>query len=74
MWVISVNKIDLIVTDLDGTILNEGVLANDIDIKTLKEAQKQGIKVAIATGQSWETAKDIALKLDIDKIFEFNNL
>jgi hydroxymethylpyrimidine pyrophosphatase-like HAD family hydrolase len=45
-------NIKLIVTDLDGTVLEHGQLANDIDQKVLLEASKQNIGVTIATGQT----------------------
>ncbi|WP_036269025.1 Cof-type HAD-IIB family hydrolase [Mesoplasma seiffertii] len=58
-------NIKLIVTDLDGTVLEHGQLANDIDQEVLLKAAKQNIAVTIATGQSWHSAKPRADFFDI---------
>lgn len=60
-------NIELVVTDLDGTVLHDNEWANDVDRVVLRELQDRGYKLAIATGQSWLTAKDKARDLGIDK-------
>ncbi|WP_369024851.1 HAD family hydrolase [Mycoplasma capricolum] len=50
-------NIKLIVTDLDGTVLHHGKLANDIDKPVLEKAIKNNIYVTIATGQPYKSAK-----------------
>lgn len=57
--------IKLIVTDLDGTVLEHGQLANDLDQKVLLQAAQNDIGVTIATGQSWHSAKPRADFFDI---------
>ncbi|AUF83817.1 Cof-type HAD-IIB family hydrolase [Mesoplasma syrphidae] len=59
-------NIKLIVTDLDGTVLEHGQLANDVDQEVLLNAAKQNIGVTIATGQSWHSAKPRADFFDIE--------
>lgn len=46
----------LIVSDLDGTLLNENHGITKETIAALQEAQHAGIRLLIATGRSWKTA------------------
>ena len=59
----------LIVTDLDGTLLNSKHEISAENIEALKLAQKQGIEVAIATGRTYGNAialcKKVGLKVHI---------
>lgn len=59
--------IKLIVTDLDGTLLNEKKELTQITIDTLIEAQKQGIKIVLATGRNYQSLKPIYTKLKMDQ-------
>ena len=47
-------KIKLIVTDLDGTLLNTNDEINDKDKDALLYAQQQGIDVMVVTGRPLE--------------------
>ncbi|WFQ92310.1 HAD family hydrolase [Mycoplasma feriruminatoris] len=60
-------NIKLIVTDLDGTVLHHGKLANDIDKPILQKAIDKNIHVTIATGQPYKSAKPRADLFDIGK-------
>jgi len=61
--------LQLIVTDLDGTLLNSKHEISAENIEALKFAQKQGIEVAIATGRTYGNTlalcKKAGLKLHI---------
>ncbi|ASZ09255.1 hydrolase [Mesoplasma chauliocola] len=60
-------NIKLIATDLDGTILEHGKISNEFDLKMLKEVSKQGIQVAVVTGQGWSSGSVRAKMFDVDK-------
>lgn len=59
--------IKLIVTDLDGTLLNNQKMLSQMTIDTLVEAQKQGIRVVLATGRNYQSLEPIYLKLQMDQ-------
>ncbi len=44
--------INLIATDMDGTLLNAAHEISEENIKAIKYAQSQGITVVIATGRA----------------------
>lgn len=48
------NKCSLIVTDMDGTLLNESHTLTPYTIDVLKRAQAQGIGVLLASGRDYE--------------------
>ncbi|ATZ19010.1 HAD family hydrolase [Williamsoniiplasma somnilux] len=60
-------NIRLVVTDLDGTVLEHGKIANHNDLDTLLKLEKKGIALTIATGQNWSNAVTKA------HIFEIQN-
>lgn len=60
-------NIKLIATDLDGTILEHGEIANKFDLLMLKKAASQGIHVAVVTGQGWSSGSVRAKMFDVDK-------
>ena len=43
--------IKLIVSDMDGTLLNEEIELSDENLAAIKDAQAHGIHFAIATGR-----------------------
>ena len=58
--------IKMFVSDLDGTLLNEN---SEISLETanaIKFAQNNGIKFAIVTGRTWNTAAPIVEKFEIE--------
>lgn len=60
-------KIRMIVTDLDGTLLNTNSRVSDSDYETLKKIGKKGILRVIATGRSpYSFSKVIPMDFPID--------
>ncbi len=57
----------MIVTDLDGTLLNNQKHLTTYTREVLIRAQKQGIKVILATGRNYYSLKDIYQALEMDK-------
>lgn len=55
----------LIITDLDGTILNKGKLSSE-SIDTVKQLREAGHHFTIATGRHYLAVRSIAEKLEID--------
>ncbi|ATZ18186.1 HAD-IIB family hydrolase [Mesoplasma melaleucae] len=60
-------NIKLIATDLDGTVLEHGEIANEFDLVMLKKAAAQGIQIAVVTGQGWSSGSVRAKMFDVDK-------
>ncbi|MDO5089124.1 MAG: HAD family hydrolase [Leptotrichiaceae bacterium] len=54
-----------VVSDLDGTLLNENHVINDFTIKTVKKVIEKGIKFYIATGRSYLGAKEVMDKMGL---------
>jgi len=52
-------KVEMVVTDLDGTLLNRKSEFNSDDVKTLNKLKKQGIIRVIATGRSLYSLKKV---------------
>jgi len=46
-----------VISDLDGTLLNENHQINEFTIETVKKVVEKGIKFYIATGRSYFGAK-----------------
>ncbi|HJD39160.1 MAG TPA: Cof-type HAD-IIB family hydrolase [Candidatus Blautia stercoripullorum] len=57
-------KIKMIVTDLDGTLLNEEHTLSGKAAEILKTASSLGIQILIATGRSWNTASRLLEKTE----------
>ncbi len=60
----------LFVTDLDGTLFNDGRTISDRDRRTLEELRKKGVATAIATGRSlWSLVRALAhIGMDLESI------
>lgn len=58
------NKIKMIVTDMDGTLLNSNLELSAKNISAIKQAIDAGIIFAVATGRMFEAAVPYAKKLD----------
>jgi Cof subfamily protein (haloacid dehalogenase superfamily) len=56
----------LIVTDMDGTLLNNEKEVSQANQEALKKAREMGVKVVIATGRIYTSAKMYAQLLGID--------
>ncbi|WP_373470988.1 Cof-type HAD-IIB family hydrolase [Carnobacterium alterfunditum] len=61
--------IELIVSDMDGTLLNEKMKVSEINAKAIKEAMKQGIHFMVATGRGFTEAKPLLEEVDINCSF-----
>lgn len=57
----------LIVTDMDGTLLNSQDEISKRTYDALIKAQEKGIKVILASGRSWVTMKDFGEQLQIPR-------
>jgi len=56
----------LVVSDLDGTLLNSDHEVTEASRKTIEQLKENNIKFAIATGRIYSSASDIANELDLD--------
>lgn len=57
--------IQLIVVDLDGTLLNSQSVMSERNERALKAAMAQGVKVVIATGKTRYSANDVVDRLEL---------
>ncbi len=60
------NKIKLIVSDIDGTILNDKCECSSRVRKALEDVQKLGVKVVLATGRMFMGADPVRESLGLD--------
>ncbi|MFN4224402.1 MAG: Cof-type HAD-IIB family hydrolase [Fervidobacterium nodosum] len=65
--------VKLIVTDLDGTLLNDDKHIPDDNIIALREAMEKGVHVSIATGRNFGSAKRYIKELGLDVPVIFQN-
>ncbi|QJS97687.1 Cof-type HAD-IIB family hydrolase [Dolosigranulum pigrum] len=61
--------IKLIVSDMDGTLLNEEIELSDENLAAIKDAQAHGIHFAIATGRDYQTGYTIVQERGINCSF-----
>ena len=54
--------IELIITDLDGTLLDDKSNLSEINIDAIKKIKTSGVKFGIATGRSLESLMSIIKK------------
>lgn len=66
-------RIKLIVTDLDGTLLNDDKHIPEENIKALREAIESGVHVSVATGRNLHSAKPYVEELGLDVPVIFQN-
>ncbi|MGJ9382450.1 Cof-type HAD-IIB family hydrolase [Salipaludibacillus sp. CF4.18] len=63
------NRIDMIATDMDGTLLNDGRNVSKANVEAILEAQKAGKTVIVATGRDYTEAlsplKEAGLRLPL---------
>jgi len=59
------SDIKLIVTDVDGTLLDSKHIMTERTEKALKAAMAQGIKVVLATGKTRRSVDDVIKRLDL---------
>jgi len=65
--------VKLIVTDLDGTLLNDEKHIPKENIEALKTAMEKGIHVSVATGRNFYSAKPYIEELGLDVPVVFQN-
>lgn len=64
----------MIVTDLDGTLLNDKKVISDEDVYTLNKLHDKGIEIVIATGRNYFMAKNLTEQIrNINPIILANN-
>lgn len=64
----------MIVTDLDGTLLNDEKRISEKDIYTLNKLHDKGVKIVVATGRNYFMAKNLTQQIkNIDPIILANN-
>ena len=56
----------LLALDLDGTLLNNDGVANDVDVAAIRKLRARGIKVTIITGRLYSGTRESAELLGID--------
>ncbi|ODN29842.1 Cof-type HAD-IIB family hydrolase [Fervidobacterium thailandense] len=66
-------KIKLIVTDLDGTLLDDDKHIPEENVKALREAMERGVHVSVATGRNLHSAKPYIEELGLDVPVIFQN-
>ncbi|WP_257009826.1 Cof-type HAD-IIB family hydrolase [Evansella halocellulosilytica] len=63
------NKIKLIATDMDGTLLNDGRHVSNENVKAIHRAKEEGIHVIVATGRDYTEAmsplKEVGLRMPL---------
>lgn len=60
-------KYKLLAVDVDGTLLNHGVM-NDADVEALRSAASAGIVVCLCTGRSWPEIKGVWEDLSLPSV------
>lgn len=67
-------KFKMVVTDLDGTLLNNEKQISDKDIYTLNKLYENGVKIVIATGRNYFMAKKLTEQIkNISPVILANN-
>jgi hypothetical protein len=56
----------LLALDLDGTLLNNDGVANDVDVAAIRKLRARGVKVTIITGRLYSGTRESAELLGID--------
>ena len=63
----------LLALDLDGTLLNDEELISDSNIDWVRKASKKGVRIIVATGRSYNSAKRYIQIINIpDPVIVFN--
>ena len=60
------SKIKLVVTDIDGTLMEMNGSLHQKTIDVVKKMSKQGVKVVIATGRMYNAARPVVEELGLD--------
>ena len=70
---LSLTEIELIIFDVDGTLLD---MKHRLDKRTkaaVKRCQQNHMRVSLATGKNWDSADDLVKELEIDQPMIFSN-
>ena len=63
----------LLALDLDGTLLNDEERISDFNIEWVKKASEKGVRIIVATGRSYNSAKQYLRLIDVpDPSITFN--
>lgn len=60
------SRIKLIISDLDGTLLDDQKQIPEENLRTLTEAMERGVFVTLATGRNFHSARPYVEQLDLD--------
>ena len=60
----------IVVSDLDGTLLNSQHRISDYTVRTIRKLEKKGIKFVIATGRHYEDAKYFFNQIGVATLLE----
>lgn len=64
----------MMVTDLDGTLLNDEKKISEKDVYTLNKLNEQGVKIVVATGRNYFMAKNLTEQIkNINPVILSNN-
>jgi len=64
----------MIVTDLDGTLLNDDKRINDNDVEMLNKLNNNGVEIVVATGRNYFMAKNLTEQIkNINPVILSNN-
>lgn len=64
-------KYDLLVVDIDGTLVNAGGGISTADKAAIARAQAMGVRVALSTGRVIEASRDIIAELELNGVHIF---
>ena len=56
----------LIAIDIDGTLVDKSHVISDVNLKALRKARDQGVKITLSTGRMFPAARSFALLLNLD--------
>ncbi|EUJ36003.1 phosphatase YwpJ [Brochothrix thermosphacta DSM 20171 = FSL F6-1036] len=59
--------IQLIATDMDGTLLGSEAKITDDNARAIRDAQAEGFKVVVATGREYASASELLAEKKIGK-------
>lgn len=65
--------IRLIVTDLDGTLLEKGDRVHPDNIEALRRCRAKGIKVCPVTARNWKEVAPVLRQVEFDRVCALNN-
>lgn len=67
----SIQNLQLVISDIDGTILDDEGNLPDFNRKALEECKNRGIKTCLATGRRWTTCSKLLDRLELSPLIDF---